>query len=124
MKYIWIGLGFLFLALGCVGVVLPILPTTPFLCLTAIFFAKGSKRMESWFKSTKIYKDNLESLMNKEGMTKGAKKRVMGCITGLFVIAAICMRDAKIGLIVMAIVWVIHAIVFACFVETKEEQEV
>ena len=41
-------LAYFFLALAIIGVVLPGLPTVPFLLLTAWFAAKGSDRLHSW----------------------------------------------------------------------------
>ena len=41
-------LAYLFLALAIVGVVLPGLPTVPFLLLAAWFSARGSERLHRW----------------------------------------------------------------------------
>ncbi len=41
-------LGFIFLALGIIGIVLPLLPTTPFLLLSAFCFARSSEKLHAW----------------------------------------------------------------------------
>ena len=54
-------LGFVGLALGAVGAVVPLLPAFPFLLLAAFGFAKSSQKLHNWFIGTKLYRENLES---------------------------------------------------------------
>ncbi|SBV92795.1 YbaN family protein [uncultured Dysgonomonas sp.] len=45
MRYVYIILGFISLGLGLLGIVTPGLPTTPFILLTGVLFAKSSPRL-------------------------------------------------------------------------------
>jgi uncharacterized protein len=47
-RWLWIAAGFASLVLGAIGVVLPLLPTVPFVILAAFCFSKGSERYERW----------------------------------------------------------------------------
>lgn len=48
MRYIWLTGGLLSVALGTIGIILPLLPTVPFLLLAAFCFARSSERLHTW----------------------------------------------------------------------------
>ena len=53
MKVVYIALGTLSLVLGILGIFLPLLPTTPFLLLTAALYCKSSDRLYQWLLNQK-----------------------------------------------------------------------
>ena len=74
---ICVALAFVCVGLGALGVVLPILPTTPLLIAAACLFAKGSERFHKWFLNTKLYKKYIESAVKDGTMEKGAKRNMI-----------------------------------------------
>ena len=75
-QIIFLIIGCLSLALGCVGIVLPILPTVPFFLLTVFCFANSSQKLHDWFIGTQMYKKHLESFVQKKGMTARTKATI------------------------------------------------
>ncbi len=119
-KYFYITLGCIGLVLGAVGAVLPLLPTVPFLMVAAFCFAKGSAKLDTWFKNTKLYKENLEDYVDGKGMTKKTKVRIMVTVTLLMTIGFIVMgkRGIFVGCIVLSCIWVLHIFYFCFGVKT------
>ena len=122
-KILYIILGCLCLGLGCVGVVLPILPTVPFFLVTVFCFAKSSQRLHDWFVGTSLYKKHLESYVQKKGMTVRTKATIMGSVTLLMGIGFLMMSRGPVGRIILAIVWICHVIYFVFGVKTITEAE-
>ncbi len=77
LKGLYIFLGTLTFVLGSIGIVMPLIPTTPFWLLTTYFYAKGSKRFHTWFTSTKLYKKHLKTFAEHRAMTLNQKLRLL-----------------------------------------------
>ena len=73
MKYIYIATGSLFLALGVIGIFLPVLPTTPFLLLAAALFFKGSPRIYNWLLEHKYLGPYIRSFREERAIPLRAK---------------------------------------------------
>ena len=65
--------GSIFLALGCIGMALPILPTTPFLLLSAACYYKGSERMHRWILNNRWFGSYIRNYKEGKGLSLKAK---------------------------------------------------
>lgn len=119
LNIICVALGFLFIAIGVVGIVLPVLPTTPFLLLALILFAKGSEHFHQWFMGTLLYKKYVETYMNTKELPVKAKRNVLITVTILFTIGFI-FSPVLWAKIIIVIGWVAHLYFFLFRIKTAE----
>lgn len=124
-KILYIILGCASVGLGAVGAIVPMLPAFPFLMLAAFCFARSSERLDSWFKNTKLYKDNLEDFVAGKGMTKRTKCRIMITVTLLMSIGFIMMglKGIVTGCIALGGVWIFHLLYFLFGIKTIPTME-
>ena len=69
MKILFIIFGIISFILGAIGVVLPILPTTPFLLLSAFCFSKSSEKFHKALLENKIFGQYIRDYQEKKGVT-------------------------------------------------------
>ncbi len=123
LKIFWLILGILCLGLGTLGMALPILPTVPFYMATVFCFAKSSRRLHQWFLGTSLYKNNLESFVEKKAMTMKTKCSITGTVSLLMLIGFILMKNVLVGRVILVIVWAAHMYYFFVRVRTLKADE-
>ena len=79
-KLMWISLGSLFVGLGAIGVIVPGLPTTPFLILAAACYIRSSQRLYDWLISNKRFGPYLKDYREGKGIPRKAKRLAVAMI--------------------------------------------
>ena len=93
LRILWLVLGFAAIGLGAVGVVLPVLPTTPFLLLASFCLAKGSEKFHTWFTGTKLYKNHLDDFAQNRSMTLKTKLGILLPASAMLLLARAAMPN-------------------------------
>lgn len=82
-----IGLGWIFVGLGAIGVVLPILPTTPFLIVALTLFSKSSPRFHKMLLNNKWFGPPLREWEQTKTVSRKTKQRATVLIVICFSIS-------------------------------------
>jgi len=72
-KYLYLVSGVILVAIGVIGIFLPVLPTTIFLILASACFVKGSPRANEWLRNHKILGAYIKNYQDGTGLTITAK---------------------------------------------------
>lgn len=88
----WTTAGFAALAVGGLGAVLPLLPTTPFVLLAAYAFGKGSPRLEARLEAHPWFGPAIRDWRNRRTISRRAK------VTASVVMALTFLGSAALGL--------------------------
>ncbi|WP_018710852.1 YbaN family protein [Phocaeicola barnesiae] len=106
MKYIYLFIGFLSLILGVIGIFLPVLPTTPFLLLSAALFFRSSPRAYDWLLAHKYLGPYIRSFREDRMIPLRAKIVSISLLWLTALHCAVLLFESwwlRIGMVVMAI---------------------
>jgi len=104
-------LGTCFLALGILGVFLPLLPTTPFLLLAAACYARSSKRFYNWLLNNRWFGSYIKNYHEGRGISLKLKVITLALLWGTIAYSGFFVVDAiywRIILLVIAVGVTIH----------------
>jgi len=82
-RWLYVGLGFAFVGLAVLGVLLPVLPTTPFLIVASACFVRSSPRLNAWLLRSRVFGGLLRDWQQR----RGVKRRVKFAAAGLLLLA-------------------------------------
>jgi uncharacterized protein len=86
MRLVLFALGWFFVALGVVGIFLPLLPTTPFMILAAGLFARSSPRFERWLLDHPRFGKPLMDWRQQGAISRRAKILAVSMMAASFVV--------------------------------------
>lgn len=72
-KIFLISLGIISIILGVIGLIFPVLPTTPFLLLAAFCFLRSSNKLYNWLINHKLFGSMLDNYIKYKAITKKTK---------------------------------------------------
>ena len=107
MKVLFLIFGVISFILGAIGVVLPILPTTPFLLLSAFLFSKSSDKFHERLIKTKLYQKYINEMVIERKTTRKKRNQSLLTVTLIFLLA-ILITPVLIGKICLLVVMCIH----------------
>lgn len=114
-RLLYLGLGFASVALGALGVVLPLLPTVPFMLLAAFFFARSSPRLEAWIVGHQRFGPHVRAWRERGAISRAGKRAA-------FVAFAI---SAALGLAFLPFPWLLAplaaALIGGSWIATRPE---
>lgn len=94
----WLVVGFLSLSLGAIGVALPLLPTTPFILLAALAFARSSNRLHDWLVNHDVFGSLLANWQRHGAISRRAK---IASVASMAVLLAISLAVAAPGIVIV-----------------------
>jgi hypothetical protein len=111
MRLVYLTLGSLSLLLGAIGIVLPLMPTVPFMLLAALFFAKGHPPTETWLLNHPQFGPHIIAWRERRAISRRGKLFASAAFTGsavmgwLFVPMPWAAVPTVVGVLGAAFIW-------------------
>jgi len=115
-RLLWNAVGTFFLALGLIGIPLPLLPTTPFLLIAAACYLRGSRRMHNWMMMNRYFGAYLKDYLEGNGLAIRTKIVAVSVLWGVIVFSAAFATEnaiVRVGLLAVALGVTIHLLTLA-----------
>lgn len=102
-RLLYLALGGAALVMTVVGLIVPGIPTVPFLLLSSYGFARSSPRINHWLRETRFLGPILTEWEHHAGLSQTSKRKLIGLTVVIVVIAIILAPLSPLGLILILI---------------------
>jgi uncharacterized membrane protein YbaN (DUF454 family) len=116
-RHLFIALGSILVALGAIGIVLPVIPTTPFILLASACFARSSKKFYTWLHKSPRFKN----FFDKKGLTMRGKVKILALAWLVLVLGAVFTPIDWVRILLVSI-GAIKTVVFLFLIKTVPGQ--
>ena len=115
-RYLYLTLGFVCVALGFIGTVVPGIPTTPLILVAAWAFSRSSKRFESWLLRHRVFGPLIHDWRNYRGIRRKNKIVAISVIVPTFAITITLTFN-----VVIDIVFALFGVALCVYLATRPE---
>lgn len=109
MRWLWFTAGWLMVALGFIGALLPVMPTTIFLMMAVACFARSSPRFEHWLLSHPQFGTPLRQWREEGAISRKGRRMAFGGMALGYVIFWVAVRPSWAMAVGVALVFVAGA---------------
>ena len=96
VRFLMVTGGITSVTLGIIGIVLPILPTTPFFLLSAYLFVRSSERLYRWLLTHPIFGNYIRNYIHHKSISRGVKTFTLLLLWGTILLSVYIMYEMPI----------------------------
>ena len=110
--------------MGAIGIVMPLVPTTPFLVLAAMLFSKSSEKFHKWLLRNRVFGPYIRHYELGTGIPKSLKIRTIALLWPSLAVSAFLVDSiwARILLAVVGVCVTAHVVMIRGKKSEREEQ--
>jgi len=121
LRYLFVALGSIFLGLGVIGVFVPVLPTTPFLLLSAAFYVRSSNRLYRWLLKHKLFGKFIKDFRESKSISLRNKVISILSMSAMLALSVFVFVDELYTRIIILILGVVGFTMILSFPTTKRK---
>ena len=106
-RLLFFSLGATLLGVGAVGVVIPVLPTTPLVLASFFCFTKSSKRAEKWISNNRYFGSYIENYQTQQGVPFDIKLKSIVFLWVTLIASCYIFQELNYLLIILPLVGVV-----------------